>query len=328
VIRVGIVDPDTSHGEIYPPLVNRAGDLRVVGVFDGGSVHPPSWVQEYAAKYQLEVAPTLADLVDRVDVAMVMGQDWDLHVERARPFLEAGKRVFIDKPIVGRMADVTTLLALEARTGTPVMAGSVLRYSPQIKAFAAGVAAAGPILSGFASGPHDVFNYGTHAAAMIGGALGPGASAVTYIGDGGPTELYLLEHRTGPPVVLQLHAPDGWEYSFFLALTSADHGVEAERFVCDDPFSDDMMGAEMEAFLAFARGAPPSVPLSAALEEVTICIAAAESRRVGRRVAIADLPPTAGFDGAAFARAYAAAGGWVEGAGGGSKQPVSSYSVG
>jgi hypothetical protein len=41
-----------------------------------------------------------------------------------RPFLEAGRRVFIAKPIIGRPSDVTALRDLEARTAAPVMAGS------------------------------------------------------------------------------------------------------------------------------------------------------------------------------------------------------------
>jgi predicted dehydrogenase len=327
MIRVGVVDPDTSHGELYPPIVNRSGDVRVTAVFDGGSVHPAGWATGYGSRFGIEnVCSSLAELVEAVDVGMVMGQDWDLHVERARPFLEAGKRVFIDKPIVGRMRDVDELVRLSDRTGVPVMAGSVLRYAPALRALRDRVEAIGPVVSAFASGPHDFFNYGVHAAAMLGGYFGPGVEAVTHI-RGGTTDLLLVERRSGPPIVLQLSTPDGWEYSFFLALTTDRSGVEAAKFVCDDPFSDEMMAAQLTEFVDFARGAPPRVALPDVLEEVTLCLAAAESRRTGRRVALAEIPATAAFDGAAFTRAYAIAGGWTDAAGGGKQQPTSTYSA-
>jgi predicted dehydrogenase len=327
MIRVGIVDPDTSHGEMYPPLVNRESDLRVTAVFDGGSVRKPGWVDEYAPKFGLErVCSTLEELVDAVDVGMVMGQNWDLHVVRARPFLEAGKRVFIDKPIVGRARDVDALQDLERRTGVPVMAGSVLRYAPAVHEAREGVAAIGPIVSAFASGPHDFFNYGTHAIAMLGGFFGAGITAVTHVGRFG-TDLLLLEQGDGPPIVLQLSTPDGWEYSFFLALTTDRTGVEAFKFVCDDPFSDAMTEAQMADFARYARGAAPRFPLADVLEEVSVVLAAAESKRTGRRVALDEIPAGAGFDGASFTRAYAGGGGWTDASGGGSRQPVSTYSV-
>ena len=79
---------------------------------------------------------------------------------------------------------------------------------------------------------------------MVAGFFGPGVEAVRYITgettdigetrpdhlgrvarSSGPPQIVLLEQRDGPPIVLQLAAPDGWDYSFFLALTT-DHGVE------------------------------------------------------------------------------------------------------
>ena len=327
MIRVGVVDPDTSHSELYPPLVNRAADVRVTAVWDGGWVRPPGYAAEYAETFGLEtVCTSLEELVDQVDVGMVMGQNWDLHLERARPFLEAGKRVFIDKPIVGRLPDVRALIAFSERTGGPVMAGSSLRYSPALVNLRDRQAELGAIVSAFASGPHDFFNYGVHAVAMLGGFFGPGIEAVTHMA-GGATDLLLLEQRSGPPIVLQLSTPDGWEYSFFLALTTDRSGVEAVKFVCDDPFSDAMCQAQMAEFVRFARGAAPQVALSDALEEVTVCLAAAESRRTGRRIALSEIPAEAGFDGASFTRAYARGGGWTDASGGGNRQPRSAYSV-
>ena len=329
MVRVGIVDLDTSHCELFTPLVNEADGLTVAAVWDGGSVRPAGYAATFAAEFGIDkVCGSLDELVESVDVGMLMGQNWDLHVERARPFLEAGKRVFIDKPLVGRMADVNALIALSERTGVPVMGGSSLRYAPPLTALREGGRTPANVVSAFASGPHDFFNYGVHAVAMIAGFFGPGIRAVTHIASGA-TDLFLLEWgEAGLPIVLQLSAPDVWEYSFFLALTTDRIGVEPLKFVCDDAFSDDLNRGLIAEFVRFAHGEPPAVAVPDLLEEVTVCLAAAEARRTGGRVALSDIPASAGFDGAAFTSSYARAGGWQDGAGGGSQQPSSSYSVG
>ncbi len=324
-IRVGMIDLDTSHSELFADELREVDGLRVAAVWDGGSVHAPGWASEFAERFGVERAcATLEELVASVDVGMVMGQNWDLHVERARPFLEAGKRVFFDKPIVGRLADVDALIELSRRTGVAVMGGSSLRYAPQFEGLRRRVAA-GDVVSAFASGPHDRFNYGTHAAAMLGGVFGPGIRAVAHVG-GGESDLFLVEHSLGIPIVLQLSAPDVWEYTFHLAVTTRA-GVETVNLVCDDPASELLNDALLGEFLRFARGEPPHYDIAEALEEVTLPLAAAESKRTARRVALDEIPAGAGFDGTAFTRDYAIAGGWVEGAGGGKRQPSSVYAV-
>ena len=134
----------------------------------------------------------------------------------------------------------------------------------------------------------------------------------------------LLEQRDGPPIVLQLAAPDGWDYSFFLALTT-DHGVEPVILKSDEAWGVALVEGQAADFSSYAHGEEPSVPLAGMLEEVTVCLAAAEARRTGRRVALDDIPLEAGFDGAAFTRAYAEGGGWHHAAGGGTTQPTSIY---
>ena len=108
-------------------------------------------------------------------------------------------------------------------------------------------------------------------------------------------------------------------------MTTASAGVETLKVVCDDPVSEAMNDDLIADFVTFAHGGPPPLPLRDLLEEVTIPIAAAEARRIGGRVELNSLTAGAGFDGAAFARDYARAGGWQGGAGGAPHQPTSVY---
>ena len=41
-MRIGVVDVDTSHPENWIPIERELGH-ELVGVWDGGAVHPPEW---------------------------------------------------------------------------------------------------------------------------------------------------------------------------------------------------------------------------------------------------------------------------------------------
>src|SRR5437879_11867169 len=95
----------------------------------------PGIAQSFAQEFGVEkVCDSLLELVASVDVGMVLGQDWDLHLERARPFLEAGKPVFVDKPIAGRRRELDALVDRAARTGAPIRRGFSVRCADPIVA--------------------------------------------------------------------------------------------------------------------------------------------------------------------------------------------------
>ena len=73
-------------------------------------------------------------------------------------------------------------------------------------------------------------------------------------------------------------------------------------------FEDELVTMRDSAFQAmsrFFREGVPAVPVTESLEVARILLAAAESRRTGRRIALADIPAEAGFDGAAYTRDFA-----------------------
>lgn len=306
MIRIGMVDLDHSHPVYFLPILHRSEDLRVTAVWDGGAVQPAGFAKQFAQEYGVEkVCETLAELVDSVDVGMLLGQDWDLHLERARLFLAAGKPVFVDKPIAGRRRDLDALRDLAERTGTPIMGGSSMRYADPIMALKAARPELGRVYSAYACGPGDFFNYGNHLVEMVAGFFGAGVEAVSYLGDGN-TDLFAMEQRAGPPVLLQFSA--GVNYTnnpCFLAL-STERGVR----VAEPRGGWEISEALMREFAMFARTGKPPVPLADSLEVVRVVLAAAEARRLGRRVRLDEVPPDAGFDGHAFTAMYARGGGY------------------
>ena len=101
-MKIGVVDLDTSHPQNWIPIERDLGH-EIVGVWDGGSVHPKEYVANFAQDHNIpRVFDSLADLAAEADCAIVHGCDWDTHIEKARPFVEAGKSVLLDKPMAGQ----------------------------------------------------------------------------------------------------------------------------------------------------------------------------------------------------------------------------------
>jgi predicted dehydrogenase len=306
MIRIGMVDLDHSHPVYFLPILHRSADLRVTAVWDGGAVQPAGFAQSFAQEYGVEkVCGSLEELVASVDVGMLLGQDWDLHLERARPFLEAGKPVFVDKPIAGRRRDLDELLELATRTGTPIMGGSSMRYADSIRALRAERMEFGRVYSAYACGPGDFFNYGNHVVEMVAGFFGAGAEAVSYLG-GESSDLFQMEQRDGPMVVLQFSAGVNYTNNPCCLAVSTERGVR----VAEPRGGWEISEALMREFVQFVRTGKAPVPLADSMEVVKVVLAAAEARRLGRRVRLDDVPPDAGFDGHAFTAMYAQGGGY------------------
>jgi len=295
MFRIGLVDLDTSHPAAWLPLLNSYEDVKVVAVWDGGQVHPPGYAARFAAEHGVPYAcESLEEMVELVDAAIIHSANWDLHVERAAPFIMAGKPTLIDKPMVGNLRDAMRLLDLVAQHGTSVMGGSSLRFAYEVAALAARREELGRVVSAFASGPGDFFNYGVHTAALMEGFFGGGVHSVSYVGSSG-SELFAVEYREGPLVILELSAP---AHSWFLQLTT-EAGIITTKID-----SSRLYDALVERFVGMLRTGQPPISLADSLEPVRVLLAAKEAQRTGERVLLEDLGPGVAFDGWAFVEEY------------------------
>src|SRR5690242_12826646 len=122
-MRIGIIDLDTSHPANWVPIERELGH-EIVGVFDAGAVHLPGYSENFAAEHRIpRVFSSIAEMVNEVDCAIIHSCNWDTHVEKARPFVEAGKAVLVDKPIAGNLRDLHQLRDWAAQ-GARITGGS------------------------------------------------------------------------------------------------------------------------------------------------------------------------------------------------------------
>ncbi len=197
-IRVGIIGLDTSHCVAFTRVLNdpkAAGDVagfRVVAAYPGGSPdiaaskdRVEGFTRQMRDKYQVSIVDSIDDLLKQVDVVMIESVDGRPHLEQARPVIKAGKKVFIDKPIAARLADVVRIFRLASENKVPLFSSSALRFSPGI-AGAKKNPKIGGVLGCLAFGPcpteehhPDLFWYGVHGVEALYTIMGPGCQTVT-----------------------------------------------------------------------------------------------------------------------------------------------------
>ncbi|MFV2070294.1 MAG: Gfo/Idh/MocA family protein [Pirellulales bacterium] len=198
-LRAGIIGCDTSHVIAFTKVLNDPkatgpfAEVQIVAAYPGGSDDIPS-SYERVDKYSDElrgmgvtIVPSIDALLEQVDVVLVESVDGRPHLEQVRPVLAAGKRVFIDKPMAGSLADAVEIDQLAKTHGVPWFSSSSLRFSPGILGMrndprvgdVVGCAAYSPC----SLEPHhpDLFWYGIHGVETLFTIMGTGCESVTRV---------------------------------------------------------------------------------------------------------------------------------------------------
>jgi hypothetical protein len=299
-VRIGVVDLDTSHPAAWIAIERELGH-EIVGVWDGGSVHPAGYAERFAQEHGIpRVYCTLAAMAADVDCAVVHGCDWDTHLAKARPFLEARKSVLLDKPLAGNVADIRELQRL-ADAGERITGGSSLRFCREVAAYLASPEdERGVPHTVFCGCGVDEFNYGIHAYSLLSGILGPGAVSVRHLG-GVRQRRVQVKWRDGRMGVIAVGVTGEW-LPFYATIISER---TVRQFIVD---SGALYRALLEALLpCLARTQPEApVPMGDLVEPELCALAAKLSWEEGdREVMLAELEASAvAYDGSEFAAEY------------------------
>ncbi len=197
-LKAGIIGLD-AHAEVWTRILNapdapgELADLVVVAGYAGGSPDIPQSVEllkkgvETFQQLQVELVDSIDQLLDKVDVVMILSIDGRPHLEQARPVIEAGKRVYIDKPVAASLADAMAIYKLAAERSVPCFSSSSLRFAPGTQAVLDDPKV-GKILGCHAHSPcglephhPDFFWYGIHGVETLFTIMGPGCQSVTRV---------------------------------------------------------------------------------------------------------------------------------------------------
>jgi Oxidoreductase family, NAD-binding Rossmann fold len=196
-IKIGIIGLDTSHVPAFTAIFNdpkNEGDLagfKVVAGFSGGSKDVKAsysrvekFTKEIHDKYGVEIVDSIDALLPKVDVVMIESVDGRPHLDQAIPVFKAGKKVFIDKPLAGSLADAILIFDLARKHKTPVFSSSSLRFATSVQSVKRDPKL-GKIVGCISFGPceiephmPDLFWYGVHGVESLYTLMGPGCKSV------------------------------------------------------------------------------------------------------------------------------------------------------
>lgn len=198
-IRAGMIGLDTSHCPAFVKALNdpnAAGDMagvKVVAAFPGGTRdNPSSWdrVEKFTEQIRgmgVEIVPSIPELLKKVDVVLLESVDGRPHLDQARPVIEAGKPLFIDKPCAASLADVIEIFRLAKEKDVPVFSSSSLRFGTEFRQALADKNVQ-PVIGADAYSPcsleehhPDLFWYGIHGVEMLYTVMGTGCQQVTRV---------------------------------------------------------------------------------------------------------------------------------------------------
>jgi predicted dehydrogenase len=200
MIKLGVLDFDTSHVVEFTKRLNHKdidkeqwveGAEVVIGCAGESKIAPeriPGYIKEME-KLGVPLVDKPADMIGKVDGMLIESQEGAPHLERARPFLEAGLPCFIDKPFTCSLANAKKVVELAEKHKTVVFSSSSLRYAPDVIKFLEdkdrgkiqGVLAYGPAPFNEKDLERNpgLYHYGVHVAEILYTVMGPGCQRLS-----------------------------------------------------------------------------------------------------------------------------------------------------
>jgi predicted dehydrogenase len=221
------------------------------------------------------------EVIGHVDAVIIATDDGDDHVRRARPFVEAGLPVFVDKPLATNVPDLRQFVQWH-RAGATLLSTSGMRYAPEMQQAQAHRAELGDLrwITSFTCKTWE--RYGIHALEAVYPLLGPGFVSVQTLSQSG-SDVVHVTHRSGTQITLgAIHDAYG---SFGAVHLYGTKGQLPLRLT--DTYA--AFRAQLVAFIDLLRTGIRPVPMEDTIELMAIIIAGIRSRNEGCAVPVAEI---------------------------------------
>jgi len=136
VYRIGIVGSDNSHAITFSQIANGIDRENYVPGFKVTHLFgfDEARNREVAEKGGIEnIVSDINEMVGKVDVVFVVFRHGGLHLKYAKPFIENGIPVFVDKPLADTVADAKKLIELAKEKQTLLTSFSTLRFTDAVQ---------------------------------------------------------------------------------------------------------------------------------------------------------------------------------------------------
>ena len=215
------------------------------------------------------------DVIGNVDAVLVATDKGFEHVERARPFVEAGIPVFVDKPLCDNREDLATFTRW-VNEGKPIMSSSAMRYAKEFVPYHKATFPLGQLRHIGITMAKSWEAYGIHALESVYPIVGPGFESVQNLGDLNNNIVH-LRHRDNVDVLMQV-TKDMFGGFGIMTLAGTAGNLQLRSTDTYHAFKTQLLG-----FVSYLRTGVPPVPFEETRELMKLVIAGIESREQGGR---------------------------------------------
>ena len=128
MLKVGVLG--AGHlGKIHLRLLNQSEKYELVGFYDAFEEN----ANKVAAEFGYKKFDSIAELIAAVDVVDIVTPTMQ-HFDCAKQVIEAGKHIFIEKPISNTVAEAEEIIALANKYNVKGQVGHVERFNPAFTA--------------------------------------------------------------------------------------------------------------------------------------------------------------------------------------------------
>ena len=176
-LQIGVVGYE-GHGSVFTEDLNAGlGDkigLKVSHVWHKAVIDPGK-----VEKFKFIVVENPTDMIGKVDGVIIAEELPHRYRELAEPFIRAGLRTFLNRPLAASAKDAVAILRLARECKTPVMAASLLAVDPSVLAVRDERKQFEPLKIVNVTGPSNHFWwYVPHSISALVSALGPGIEEI------------------------------------------------------------------------------------------------------------------------------------------------------
>ncbi len=213
------------------------------------------------------------DVIGKVDAVIIATDKGDEHIRRAKPFIDAGLPVFIDKPLADNTADLEAFIDYK-KNGAKIMSSSSLRYSKELIPYTLSTHELGKLRYINMTMNKSWERYGIHALEPVYAITGPGFVSVRNTGSDNNNILH-LKHRDRIDINLAVI------YDTAASPMKILGTHDSVTVTLKDSFFS--FKKQLELFIEFVRTGREPFPFDETVELMKIIIAGIQSRNEGGR---------------------------------------------
>ncbi|MBS3763839.1 MAG: Gfo/Idh/MocA family oxidoreductase, partial [Planctomycetes bacterium] len=222
------------------------------------------------------------DVIGDVDAVIIATDIGSEHVERARPFVEAGVPLFVDKPMVDNAEDLAVFNEW-VRQGYPILSSSSMRYTKEFAPYRLSTHNLGKLRYVTITTGKKWSTYGIHALESIFPITGPGYLSARNTGTYERNVVHFKHEREIDVVVVASKDMLG---SFGVLTICGTDGFD--QLAIKDAFYS--FKTQLETFVTYLRTGKRPFPYQETEELMRMVIAGIQSReKDGREIELTDV---------------------------------------